>query len=104
MPANRPTIEQLRHYIDSGVTADKVAVIDPAAAPLGSDEEAAGTPIQASEIAQTRDRELEAAAPVLAQQAAARRRARLEGLAYLTLVLLSAALALAAALYGVRKY
>jgi hypothetical protein len=34
-------VEQLRGQIDSGRTADKVAVLDPAAAPLGSDDEAA---------------------------------------------------------------
>jgi hypothetical protein len=35
---------QLRNDIDSGRTGDKVAAPDPAAAPLGTDEEAAGTP------------------------------------------------------------
>jgi hypothetical protein len=35
-------VEHLRVAIDSGSTKDKVAVIDPAAAPLGSDAEAAG--------------------------------------------------------------
>ena len=37
--------EQLRAAIDRGDTRDKVAGSDPAAAPLGTDEEAAGTPI-----------------------------------------------------------
>jgi hypothetical protein len=37
-------VDQLRHDIDSGVTGDKVKAFDPAAAPLGTDEEAAGTP------------------------------------------------------------
>jgi len=36
---------QLRADIDSGRTGDKVAFPDPAAAPLGTDEEAAGTPV-----------------------------------------------------------
>lgn len=36
-------VEQLRDDIDSGRTGDKVPVADPAAAPLGSDDEAAGT-------------------------------------------------------------
>jgi hypothetical protein len=35
---------QLKHDIDSGRTGDKIPVFDPAAAPLGTDEEAAGTP------------------------------------------------------------
>lgn len=40
-----PTIEKLRHKIDRGVTRDKVVSPDPAMAPLGADDEAAGTPI-----------------------------------------------------------
>ncbi|WP_370222525.1 hypothetical protein [Pararhodobacter marinus] len=35
---------QLRRAIDQGVMRDKVAGDDPAAAPLGTDDEAAGTP------------------------------------------------------------
>lgn len=37
------TTEQLRDDIDSGRTRDKVPARDPAAAPLGTDDEAAGT-------------------------------------------------------------
>ena len=37
------TTDQLRHDIDQGRTGDKVP--DPAVAPLGTDEEAAGTPL-----------------------------------------------------------
>jgi hypothetical protein len=37
--------DQLRHAIDSGKTGDKVSVSDPAMAPLGTDDEAAGTPV-----------------------------------------------------------
>ncbi|HLG47013.1 MAG TPA: hypothetical protein VKY24_12295 [Reyranella sp.] len=37
------TATELRHRIDRGETGDKVAGFDPAAAPLGTDEEAAGT-------------------------------------------------------------
>ena len=46
MPAARrptthaPTMEQLRHDIDSGRTGDKVAGFDLAVAPLGTDEDA----------------------------------------------------------------
>lgn len=36
---------RLRHAIDSGNTGEKVNYPDPAAAPLGTDEEAAGTPV-----------------------------------------------------------
>lgn len=39
-----PNVEQLRAAIDSGRTGDKVAYPDPAAVPLGADDEAAGTP------------------------------------------------------------
>jgi hypothetical protein len=38
------TSDQLRTAIDRGAAADKVAFPDPAAAPLGTDDEAAGTP------------------------------------------------------------
>jgi hypothetical protein len=36
---------RLRADIDAGKTGDKIPGADPAAAPLGTDEEAAGTPI-----------------------------------------------------------
>lgn len=38
------TAEPLRTEIDRGRTGDKVAFPDPSAAPLGTDDEAAGTP------------------------------------------------------------
>ena len=50
----RSTAEQLRHDIDSGRTGDKVRASDPAAAPLGTDEEAAGTPVDPSVISAAR--------------------------------------------------
>jgi hypothetical protein len=40
-PNGKVTSEQLRSFIDSGSYGDKVAVVDPAAAPLGADDEAA---------------------------------------------------------------
>lgn len=48
------TVEQLRADIDSGRTGDKVTAPDPAMAPLGTDDEAAGTPPSAAAIALTR--------------------------------------------------
>lgn len=39
-----PTTDRLRADIDSGKTRDKVRYSDPAAAPLGSDDEASGNP------------------------------------------------------------
>jgi hypothetical protein len=47
-------VAQLRDDIDSGRTGDKVAAIDHAAAPLGTDEEVAGTPVPPDLIARTR--------------------------------------------------
>lgn len=45
-----PTSAQLRDAIDRGRTGSKVPFEDPAAAPLGTDDEAAGTPPQPHEI------------------------------------------------------
>jgi hypothetical protein len=45
---------RLRHDIDSGRTGDKVDWPDPAAAPLGTDEEAAGTPVPPALVEHTR--------------------------------------------------
>ena len=51
------TTEQLRQDIDRGLTGDKVDAIDPAAVPLGTDEEAAGTPSDPKLLAVVRRRE-----------------------------------------------
>jgi hypothetical protein len=51
------TSEQLRADIDSGRTHDKVAHPDPAVAPLGTDEEAAGTRIDPIVVSVDRQRE-----------------------------------------------
>ena len=40
----KPTSDKLRNAIDHGRAGDKVNFSDPAAAPLGTDDEAAGTP------------------------------------------------------------
>jgi hypothetical protein len=53
-PDERPTTAQLRADIDGGRTGDKVGGFDPAAAPLGTDDEAAGTPPSPEVIAQAR--------------------------------------------------
>lgn len=58
-----PTVDQLRDRIDRGLTGEKVAMPDPAAAPLGTDAEAAGMPPTPQELA-------------LAAQQAPRRRPR----------------------------
>lgn len=44
------TVDSLRRDIDRGVTGDKVPGNDPAAAPLGTDDEAAGAPPTRREI------------------------------------------------------
>jgi hypothetical protein len=70
------TIDQLRDDIDHGRTGDKVEFSDPAAAPLGTDEEAAGTPIPGHAVQQARDYERamgRIAHGVDARRAAARR-------------------------------
>lgn len=41
---------RLRESIDRGGSGDKVAFMDPAAAPLGTDAEAAGTPPTAAQV------------------------------------------------------
>jgi len=43
-PDKSATSEQLRHAIDRGQTGSKVPHPDPSAAPLGTDDEAGGTP------------------------------------------------------------
>lgn len=53
MPRDTPS--QLRRDIDSGRTGDKVPWPDPAAVPLGSDEEAAGTPLDAQAVQLARE-------------------------------------------------
>lgn len=55
-----PTIDQLRADIDAGRTGEKVAHPDPAAAPLGTDDEAAGN------SPTIKERSLEAAAREIA--------------------------------------
>lgn len=49
--------DALRGDIDAGRTGDKVAGFDPAAAPLGTDSEAAGTPPTRGEVLQARSAE-----------------------------------------------
>ncbi len=50
--------ERLRADIDSGKTGDKVAASDPAAAPLGTDEEAGGVTTPAEALEKARRAEL----------------------------------------------
>lgn len=54
-----PTAQQLKGAIDSGRTGDKVASFDPGAAPLGTDDEAAGTADTPERVALAMRQELE---------------------------------------------
>lgn len=51
------TAAQLKQDIDSGATAEKVAVFDPGAANLGTDTEAAGMPASPGIVKLDRDRQ-----------------------------------------------
>ena len=51
------TTAQLKGDIDSGRTGDKNAVFDPALSPLGTDDEAAGTPPTSEQIDRARHQE-----------------------------------------------
>lgn len=59
---NRPdepgTSDRLREDIDRGRTGDKVDFPDPAAAPLGTDDEAAGDPATSDQVHMARQAEL----------------------------------------------
>lgn len=54
-----PTAQMLKGAIDSGRTGDKVDFADPGAAPLGTDDEAAGTADTAARVALAMLQELE---------------------------------------------
>jgi hypothetical protein len=47
-PTGGAAADRLRKAVDAGATQDKVDFPDPAAAPLGTDAEAAGTPTDAA--------------------------------------------------------
>ena len=64
---SRPTVSKLRHDIDRGRGGDKVDGIDPAAAPLGTDEEAAGTPVPPEAVAMAHAQEI-GSAPVTSEK------------------------------------
>lgn len=53
-----PRPAHLRDAIDSGQTGGKISFGDPAAAPLGTDEEAAGTPVTSKDTARAMQDEI----------------------------------------------
>jgi hypothetical protein len=65
MHGSRPgaTTAQLRRDIESGATGDRVAVLDPASTPLGTDDEAAGAPPSPALVEAVRKAERLAAPP-----------------------------------------
>ena len=55
--SERSTTAQLKAEIDSGRTGDKIPAHDPGLSPLGTDDEAAGTPADASRVSLAREEE-----------------------------------------------
>jgi hypothetical protein len=53
-PSSHPTVAMLKGDIDSGRSGDKNPVFDPGLAPLGTDDEAAGTPPSSFQVALAR--------------------------------------------------
>jgi len=58
--SQQPTIARFRHGIDRGRSRDKVDVIDPATVPLGTDDEAAGTPPASPAVKRAQAQEIRA--------------------------------------------
>ena len=56
-----PTADRLRHDIDRGRSRDKVDAISPTVAPLGTDEEAAGTSVPAEVLERAYSQEVHSA-------------------------------------------
>ncbi|NKX29527.1 hypothetical protein HGE68_06500 [Rhodobacteraceae bacterium R_SAG6] len=89
---------RLRDRIDRGAGGDKVAFKDPAAAPLGTDDEAAGTPPSRAQVAQAMQQEATRASkagrkpgPADMQAAGSRRRVLLIVTVFLALAAVSVA-------------
>lgn len=55
---NAPTTDKLRSDIDSGKAGDKVDHPDPAAAPLGTDDEAAGVGVSRARRVEAYEKEI----------------------------------------------
>ena len=58
-----PNVAQLQADIQHGLTGDKAPGFDPAAAPLGTDEEAGGHPAQPAQVRQARAQAASGAQP-----------------------------------------
>ena len=66
---NHPTSAKLRDDIDHGRGGDKVDVVDPAVAPLGTDDEAAGTPPAPNVLHVAHEQEIQSPSPGAAKSA-----------------------------------
>lgn len=74
-PATGPArAARLRDAVDHGRTGDKVNYPDPAAAPLGTDDEAAGTPPTAEQMRMAERHEIARAQPAVPEPGAPRTR------------------------------
>jgi hypothetical protein len=95
-----PTSDRLRHDIDQGQASDKVSFPDPSMAPLGTDDEAGGTPPTPERIQLARDQELNRPVPPAPgpEGPSAQPRARTEGTGAKFAVIALLVVALAAAL------
>ena len=87
-PAGTKTTAQLRNAIDKGRTGDKIAWPDPAAVPLGVDEEAAGTPPSSAAVARAHREETGRPAQSREQDSSPLMMSLIIGLAVLVVVLL----------------
>jgi hypothetical protein len=85
-----PTSDHLRRRIDHGELGDKVNFPDPAAAPLGTDDEAAGHPPTAYERALAAEQPAPAPHP---------RRGRMAFIALMLLIIILAMVSLSALLW-----
>jgi hypothetical protein len=98
MSSKEPTTDQLRRAIDSGATGDKVNSSDPAAAPLGTDEEAGGRTPTPVERAMSLRQELRTGS------SAARRGAKSGWTSVQLAVIVAFCVALAAVAWAIWKY
>ena len=92
-----PTTDQLRRDIDTGRTGDKTDNIDPAAAPLGTDDEAAGTGPRPADVAAARAQQSSNVSPELGRSTNSR------GSAVWVLLIIAAAIVLLVGALGLSR-
>jgi hypothetical protein len=101
--ANVHNVTQLRAALDRGQARDKVNFPDPAAAPLGTDDEAAGAPPGPEEVRQAMQDEVNTTlprqAPFAAQSAKPKTRS-VRGVIAVAVVLTFVAAVIAVIVYG----